>query len=70
LSNCWLPHYLGFTDGAEFQTWLLTDNSKLWINGIRRFFEFTLRLGWNLSVAGAGKTILMWAILKSLSPFR
>jgi hypothetical protein len=26
-----------FTDGPEFKSWLSTDESKLWINGIRKF---------------------------------
>jgi len=28
-----------FTDGAEFKGWLSTDESKLWIGGIRKFME-------------------------------
>jgi hypothetical protein len=49
-----------FTDGAEFKTWLLTDESKLWINGIRRFLgSNNARLVLNFVIAGAGKTILM-----------
>ena len=50
-----------FTDGAYFRTWLSTDESKLWVNGIRKFLKSSLRecLYWTLPVAGAGKTILM-----------
>ncbi|KAH9208786.1 hypothetical protein DL95DRAFT_345079, partial [Leptodontidium sp. 2 PMI_412] len=39
-----------FTDGPEFKTWLSTNQSKLWINGI----------------PGAGKTILMSSIIQEI----
>ncbi|KAH8765160.1 hypothetical protein BGZ57DRAFT_767925, partial [Hyaloscypha finlandica] len=39
-----------FTDGIEFKTWLLIDDSKLWINGI----------------PGAGKTILISSIIQEI----
>ncbi|PMD65633.1 uncharacterized protein K444DRAFT_183935 [Hyaloscypha bicolor E] len=39
-----------FTDGAEFKTWLSTNDSKLWINGI----------------PGAGKTILISSIIQEI----
>ena len=32
-----------FTDGAEFKSWLSEDKSKLWINGIRKSFEPSVR---------------------------
>jgi hypothetical protein len=32
-----------FTDGAEFNSWLSTNESKLWINGIREFLESSVR---------------------------
>jgi hypothetical protein len=31
-----------FTDGADFRTWLSTDESKLWVNGIRMFLKSKL----------------------------
>lgn len=32
-----------FTDGADFKSWLSTDESKLWVNGIRKFSGTSMR---------------------------